>query len=148
MPVSGGLYNFLTQNPAAAGVQALLSKLPPIGGVAQFPVYFSRADKQPPTNYLVIHTVDAPPAAHSQDGPSALSDGEFQFDSCAPDQPTAQQLSNAVKAALANLSTALNEGTTIQFYQVVMDVDEPYELGGGGYVFRRLLRLRAFYTET
>jgi len=147
MPVLGGLYNFPTLNPAAAAVQALLSPLSPIGGVKQFPVYFSRADKQPPANYVVIHTVDAPPAAHSQDGPSGLQDGEFQFDSCAPDQPTAQQLSNAVKSALQNLSTALSDGTSIQFYEVVMDADEPYEVGGGGYVFRRLLRLKAFYTE-
>jgi hypothetical protein len=147
MPVAGGLYNFLTQNALAVAVQDLLSDLPPIGGVPQFPVYFSRADKQPPANYIVIHTIDAPPAAHSLDGPSALSEGEFQFDSCASDQPTAQQLSNAVKAALANFSGALSDGTTIQFFEVTMDADEPYEVGGGGYVFRRLLRLKAFYTE-
>jgi len=147
MPVSGGLYNFLTLNPAAAGVQALLSRLDPINGVPQFPVYLARADKQPPPNYLVIHTVDAPPAAHSQDGPSGLQDGEFQFDSCAPDQLTAQALSLAVKRALQGYSGALSDGTTIAFYEVAMDVDEPYEVGGGGYVFRRLLRLRAFYTE-
>jgi hypothetical protein len=147
MPVAGGLYNFLTQSPAAAGVQKLLSPLPSIGGVAQFAVYLSRADKQPPASYIVIHTPDAPPAAHSFDGPSGLSEGEFQFDSCAPDQLTAQQLSNAVKASLANFSGALSDGTTIAFFQVTMDADEPYEVGGGGYVFRRLLRLKAFYTE-
>ena len=147
MPVSSGLYNFLTQNPAAAGVQALLSTLPPINGVAQFPVYISRADKQPPVSYIVIHTVDAPPAAHSLNGPSGLSDGEFQFDSCGPDQLTAQALSLAVKNALEYLGGALSDGTTIQFYEVALDADEPYEVGGGSYVFRRCLRLRAFYTE-
>jgi hypothetical protein len=147
MPVAGGLYNFLTLSPAAAAVQAQLPSLPKINNVAQFPVYFSRADKQPPASYIVIHTVDAPPASHSMDGPSALSEGEFQFDSCAPDQPTAQALSLAVKEALQNFSGALSDGTTIQFYEVTMDADEPYEVGGGGYVFRRLLRLKAFYTE-
>jgi hypothetical protein len=147
MPVIGGVYNFLTQSPAAAGVQALLSPLAPIGGVPQFPVYFSRADKQPPANYIVIHTIDAPPAAHSQDGPSGLSDGEFQFDSCAPDQPTAQALSLAVKRALQSCSGALSDGSTIAFYKVTWDADEGYEQGGTGYVFKRVLRLMAFYTE-
>jgi hypothetical protein len=146
VPVSGGLYNFLTLSPAAAAVQALLSPLPPIDGVKQFPVYLSRADKQPPANYIVIHG-DTTPAAHSQDGPSGLQDGEFQFDSYAPDQLTAQQLSNAVKSATESLSTALSDGTVIQFYKITMDADEPYEQGGGGYVFRRVLKQRAFYTE-
>jgi hypothetical protein len=142
-----GLYQFLTQNPAAAAVQDLLSDLPPVDGVAQFPVYISRADKQPPANYIVMHGVDAPPAAHSMDGPSGLQDGEFQFDSCGPDQLTAQALSLAVKNTLQGYSGALTDGSTIQFYEVTMDSDEPYEVGGGGYVFRRLLRLKAFYTE-
>jgi hypothetical protein len=52
-----------------------------------------------------------------------------------------------VKSALQNLSTSLSDGTTIQFYEVAMDADEPYEVGGGGYVFKRLLKLRAFFTE-
>ena len=147
MPVLGGLYNFLTLNPAAIAVQNLLSPLPPIDGAKQFPVYFSRADKQPPANYLVLHIVEAPPAAHSQDGPSALQDGEFQFDSCAPDQPTAAALSVAVKRVLQDFSGALVDGTTIQFYKITWDADEGYEEGGTGYVFKHALRLRAFYTE-
>jgi hypothetical protein len=147
MPVANGLYNFLTQNAAAAAVQQLLSKLAPINSVPQFPVYLSRADKQPPANYIVIHTIDAPPAAHSQDGPSGLSDGEFQFDSFGPDEPTAQALSLAVKRALQDYSGALSDGSTIGFYKVTWDADEGYEQGGEGYVFRRALRLSAFYTE-
>jgi hypothetical protein len=147
MPVSSGLYNFLTQNAAAAAVQALLSGLPAVDGVPQFPVYFSRADKEPPLNYIVIHTVAAPPAAHSQDGPSGLSDGEFQFDSCGPDQLTAQALSLAVKRALQGYSGALSDGTTIDFCEVTWDADEGYEEGGSGYVFKHSLRLKAFYTE-
>lgn len=147
MPVAGGLYNFLTLNPAAAAVQALLSPLPKIGGVPQFPVYPVRADKQAPANYIVYHIIDAPPAAHSQDGPSGLSDGEFQFDSCAPDAQTAQALALAVKRALQGYSGALSDGSTIQFYEVTWDADEGYEQGGSGYVFKHTLRLKAFYTE-
>jgi hypothetical protein len=147
MSVASGLYNFLTQNAAAAAVQALLSPLPPIDGVPQFPVYLTRADKQPPLNYLVIHVIDDPPAAHSMDGPSGLSDGEFQFDSCGPDQATAQALALAVKRSLQNFSGALSDGTPITFYEVAMDGDAGYEQGGSGYVFKHVTRLRAFFTE-
>jgi hypothetical protein len=147
MPVAGGLYNFLTLSPAAAAVQALLSPLPQIGGVKQFPVYPVRADKEPPANYIVYHIIDAPPAAHSQDGPSGLSDGEFQFDSCAPDPRIAQALSLAVKRALQGYSGGFADGTTIQFYEVTWDADEGYEQGGSGYVYKHTLRLKAFYTE-
>jgi hypothetical protein len=146
VPVTLGLYNFLGFNPAAAAVQAMLASTS-IDGVAQWPIYFTKADKQPPNNFLVIHIVDAPPAAHSQDGPSGLSDGEFQFDSCAPDSPTAQALSLALKRSLQNFSGALSDGTTIQFYKVTWDDDEGYEQGGTGYIFTHALRLRAFYTE-
>jgi hypothetical protein len=146
MPVAGGLYNFLGFNPAAAAVQGMLASTL-IDGEAQWPIYFSRADKQPPNNFLVIHIVEAPPAAHSLQGPSGLSDGEFQFDSCAPDSPTAQALSLAVKRALEGFSGALADGTTIEFYKVTWDADEGYEEGGTGYIFKHALRLRAFYTE-
>jgi hypothetical protein len=150
MPVASGLYNFLTQNVAAAGVQALLSALAPIGGVAQFPVYISRADKEPPASYIVIHIVNAPPVAHSLAGPSTLQDGEFQFDSYGPDALSAQALSNAVKAALENFAGDLSDGSTFEVYEITWDADEGYEVGGGsgGYVFKHALRLQVFYSET
>jgi hypothetical protein len=143
MPVTVGIANLLTQN---AAVQGLLAK-DPAAGYEQYAIYFSRAPKQAPTPYLVLHGLDLPPAAHSMDGPSSLSDGEFQFDSYGPDSPTARQLSQTVRDALKNYSGGLNDRTTIQFYEVSMDGDDGYEIGGGGYVFRSVLRLRAFYTE-
>lgn len=141
MPVTVGIANALTQNPT---VQALLAKG---SGYSGYAVYFSLAAKGQQGSYLVLHGLDLPPAAHSMDGPSSLSDGEFQFDSYGKDQPTARQLSQAVRDALKNLSTTLSDGTSIQFYEIAMDSDDPYEIGDGGYVFRAVLRLRAFYTE-
>ena len=141
MPVTVGIANALTQNPA---VQALLAKGTGYSGYA---VYFSLAAKAAQTNYLVLHGLDLPPAAHSMAGPSGLIDGEFQFDSYGNDQPTARQLSQAVKNVLANLSGTLSDGTAIEFYEVSFDGDDPYEIGGGGYIYRAVLRLRAFYTE-
>jgi hypothetical protein len=147
MPVCGGLFNYLTQSqaPAAQAVQKLLA---PLQGANQFSVYLSSAGKQAPAPYVVLHLLDGPPAEHTQDGPSGLQDGRFQFDSYGPDQPTARKLSQAVRDALKSFSGALNDGTTIQFYEVAMDTDEGYEIGGTtGYLFKAVLQLRAFYTE-
>jgi hypothetical protein len=149
MAVTGGLFNYLTQSPAAGpvAVQKLLAPLPPVGATPQFSLYDSLASKQVPRPYAVLHIVDAPPAAHSLDGPSSLIDGEFQFDSYGDSQQSARQFSQAIRDALKNFSGALNDGTTIQFFEVSMDVDLPYELGGNGYLYRSMVRLRAFYTE-
>ncbi len=149
MPVLGGLFNYLTQSPAAAAVavQNLLAKLPPVGATPQYSVYFSLATKLAPRPYLVMHLLDGTPAEQAMTGASPLSDGEIQFDSYADDLLTARKLSQAVREALKNFAGALNDGTTIQFYEVSLDMDDAYDLGGGSYIFRCVLRLRAFYTE-
>ena len=141
MPVTVGIANALTQNPT---VQALLAKG---SGYSGYAVYFSLAAKGQQGSYLVLHGLDLPPAAHSMDGPSSLSDGEFQFDSYGKDQPTARQLSQAVRDALKNYSGVLVDGTSIQFYRVSLDIDDPYEIGGQGYIYRSVLRLESFFTE-
>lgn len=142
MPVTVGIAKQLT---AAAAVTSILAPDP--AGYNNFAVYFSLAKKQAPIPYLVIHALDLPPAEQTMDGASSLSDGEFQFDSYANDQPTARKLSQAVRDALKNFAGALSDATTIQFYEVSIDTDDPYEIGGVGYVFRSVLRLRAFFTE-
>ena len=141
MPVTVGIANALTQNPT---VQALLAKG---SGYSGYAVYFSLAAKGQQGSYLVLHGLDLPPAAHSMDGPSSLSDGEFQFDSYGKDQPTARKLSQAVRDALKNYSGVLVDGTSIQFYRVSLDIDDPYEIGGQGYIYRSVLRLESFFTE-
>jgi hypothetical protein len=142
MPVTVGIANLLTSN---AAVQAQLAK--DSAGYNKYAVWFGAAKKGAIPNYLVIHAVSVPPAEHSMDGPSSLSDGEFQFDSYGNDQPSARKLSQAVRDGLKNYSGGLSDGTTIQFYEVSLDTDDPYEVGGEGYVFRCVLRLRSFFTE-
>ena len=145
MPVTVGIANALTQNPT---VQALLAKG---SGYSGYAVYFSLAAKGQQgsylPSYLVIHAAGVPPAEHSMAGPSSLSDGEFQFDSYGKDQPTARKLSQAVRDALKNYSGVLVDGTSIQFYRVSLDIDDPYEIGGQGYIYRSVLRLESFFTE-
>lgn len=143
MPVTVGIANLLA---TTSSVQSLLAK--DAAGFEGYCIYFGAAKKSAAPSYLVIHGLDLPPAEHSMDGPSSLSDGEFQFDSYANDQPAARKLSQAVRDALKNYSGSLSDNTTIQFYKISLDVDDPYEIGGGGYVFRSLLRLKSFFTES
>ncbi len=134
-----------------AATPAIVALLAPAGSprpsAADNGIFISLALKQAQRPYLVLHMVDAPPAAGTLDGITALVDGEIQLDSYGDDPVSARQLSKAVKAAFANFSGALPDGTVIQFVDVTMDVDEPYEQGGGGYLYRSLLRLRGFYLE-
>ena len=133
---------------AAPSIIQFLGQRPPAGGnPADTGVFISLAVKQALRPYLVLHMISAPPAEATLDGISSLVQAEIQIDSYGDDPVTARQVSKAVKALLANFSGALNDGTTIQFTDVPMDADEPYETGGGGYLYRSLLRLEAFYTE-
>jgi hypothetical protein len=141
-----GLTSLLIAAPAAA-VNSLLAPAPaPPNTLA---IYINVAMKQSQRPYLVLNVVSAPPAEASLDGISALIDGEIQFDSYADTPQAAQQLSNAVRDYLMKTfnAGALPDKTTIQFVDVTMDHDEPYEQGGAGYIYRRLLRLQALYTE-
>jgi len=137
-----GLFSQLT-SPAAIAVQKALASPPELA------VFITAATKQPPRPFLVMNRVGAPPAGATQDGISQLIDGEVQFDSYADTPQAAETLSHAVRDYLMTTfnAGALPDGTTIQFVDVTMDHDEPYEEGGMGYLYRALLRLKAFYTE-
>jgi hypothetical protein len=136
-----GLYGLLAKTVA---VTSLLGK--PTGQDGP-PIYFGEAPKQPVVPFLVIHRITTLPAGETLDGVSDLIDGEIQFDSRAADQPAAQKLSRAVRDTLKNYGGALPDNTTIQFTEVAADFDDGFELGGQGYLFRCILRLKAFYTE-
>lgn len=145
MPVLLGLAKQIAATPAITSLLAPAGS--PRPSAADNGIFISLALKQAQRPYLVLHTVSAPPAAGTLDGITALVDGEIQLDSYGDDPVSARQLSTALKKTFANFSGALPDGTTVQFTDVTMDVDEPYEQGGGGYLYRSLLRLRAFYTE-
>jgi hypothetical protein len=111
--------------------------------------FFGAASKQPPARFIVINVLDAPPAATTLSQTTALIDGEFQFDSYAESQLVARQISETIRGLLIDLVGAtLPNGVTITFTENTVDRDLGYEIGAESYVFRSLLRLRAFYTET
>jgi hypothetical protein len=145
------LYTELTTGSASLAVQQALAQV----GAGSLPapagaVFISFADKVPTRPFLVMNLVAAPPAEATLDGISALIEGEIQFDSYADTPQQARTLSQAVKTFLmvTFLGGVLPDGTTIQFVDVTMDHDEPYEMGGVGYLYRCLLRLKAFYSES
>lgn len=133
-----GLY---TQLMNAAAVTSLLGSPPKVA------IFFGAAPKKPPQRFVVINILDAPPAAATLDGSSALIDGEFQFDSYAEDQMHARELCRAVKGAFLDYRGSLSDDTTIGFTEVTADRDAGYEVGGEGYIFRCMLRMKAMYTE-
>jgi hypothetical protein len=144
--IQEGLYAKVTQAPS---VQALLPTDPANGGasLAYQAVHFGRAPQQPARPFIVVHLVNAPPAEASLDGVSELIDGDIQFDSYADDALTARQVSRAVRDLFKNFAGSLSDGTFIQFVDVTADFDDTYQVGGVGYLFRSVIRLKALYTE-
>jgi hypothetical protein len=146
MAVLSGFYELLLATPAIASLLAPVQSNTPYTGV-----YFSLAAKGAPLPYVVIHTLNAPPAEKTQDGSSALIDGEFQFDSYADadsgGQLATRKISQALRDLLKDWSGPLPDGTNIQFAEIILDLDDPYEVGGRGYLNRSVLRLKTQHTE-
>lgn len=138
-----GLYEQLLASPA---VTAILAPTPSTNPQATG-VYFSLAAKLAPRPYIVIHIVHAPPAAGTLDLTTALIDARLQFDSYADDAITARKLSRAVRDLFKDFSGALPDGTTISFTELNTDMDDQFEVGGEGYLYRSLIDMSAFYTE-
>jgi hypothetical protein len=137
-----GLYAQLL-DASAATVQAALAK------PAADAIFIHLATKGCARPYLVLNVVGGPPAGATLDGISVLKDGEVQLDAYADTPQAARTLSNAVRTYLMTTfnNGVLPDGTQIQFVDVTIDEDQPYEEGGSGYLYRTLLRLHAFYTE-
>jgi hypothetical protein len=136
-----GLYEFLARTSAVASLLGSDASQAPA-------IYFTLAAKTPPRPFLVIHLVSAVPAATVLDfSTPSLMDGRIQFDSYADDPLTARQISQAVRLALQDYNGGLPDGTVWSAKGVNVDLDDPYEEGGIGYIFRAVLDLSAFYTE-
>lgn len=157
--IQEGLYNMLVN---ASAIQALLpSSGSPAVSQAYKCVHFVRAPKEPLTPFIIVHLPDVPPAeATLADGVSSLIEAMIQFDSYAPEKNgalLARQLSRAIRDLCVGNDTTpspynpgpgtLSDGTTISFCEVLADFDDNYEVGGTSFLFRSVLRLKAFYTE-
>src|SRR5579863_2305446 len=147
--IQAGLYTALINAPS---IQALMPKDSSGASLGKDCVHFVRAPKQPKLPCVVVHMINVPPADASLDGVvTNLIDGEFQFDSYADEASNgalaARQLNRAVRELLQDFDGTFTDGTVIRFYDVSSDFDDNYEEGGTGFLFRSVLRLKAFYTE-
>lgn len=110
-------------------------------------VYISMAEREARRPYIVCYRIDAPPAGVTLDGSSALKDGLFQFDCFADTQIDAEKLAKIVEASLEDYGGSLPDGSDIQFIETQNCGDDAYEIGGSSFVFRSVLRMKAFFTE-
>ena len=144
--IVSGLYSSICNAPsliALLGPPSSTANNQPIANS----VFFGNAPKTPPKRFLILNIIDELPAGQTLDGPSALIDGELQFDAYSESQLTSQKITKAVLLLFKNWAGALSDGSTIQFTEITMHRDAPYELGGEGYLYRSTLRMRAMFTE-
>lgn len=139
--ISEGLYQAMA---AAPSIEAVVAK--DVNG--QYAIYFGQAPPLAPRPYVVITIASARPAEHTLSGHSGLIYGRLQFDSYADgDQSTVQLTANAVRNYWVDYKGVLPDGTAIQFGVINADRDMPYEEGGIGYIYRRMLDISAFWTD-
>jgi len=142
-----GIYEEMVSTPSPMPTQ-LAALQAALASPASAAIFMSLAVKGAPRPFLVLNLVAGPPAEASLDGISALREGEVQFDAYADSQQAARGLLDAVRDfwMLGFVTGTLPDGTAADFVDVTVDQDEPYELGGEGYIHRALLRLKALWT--
>lgn len=137
------------------GLQQYLQAAPTVRSLVAKRVYAVLMKKGVQLPAVVYSTVASVPIA-SLDGDNPTESKRFQFDSYAEDYVTSVILSNAIRSLLVPKSdfsgTAqsttynLPDGTVVQGALVHEDHDFPFEVGEGGYIFRRLLDVQLIYT--
>jgi hypothetical protein len=127
--------------------------------------YYSFLGKNDPTPGIVLDRLKSPDAEDTLDprtaAPGAIIQGFFQFGSVAQNDPknpvnasgylSAALLSQALRRQLegmANGNSALPDGTLIKDLWIVDEYDAHYEVGGMGYLFRRILHIGTLFQET
>lgn len=159
--IESGLSNWALAN---AAIQAKLGQSPT--DVAQktwSAVYFSFLPKAPTLPALLIDRISSREAVDTLDrrSPAAtLIEGRFQFGSCANDAAanpanpsgylSARELSRVVREQVLGLATgnaALPDGTIIADLWIVDEFDGHFEVGGLGYMYRRVLQVGMLFEE-
>lgn len=167
--IESGLSNFALTN---AVIMALLGQsaaereaTPP----AYSAFYFSFLPKGGTLPAILLDRLKSEDPADTLDrrtnAPGAMVEARFQFGSVAQDQegmlnpnPASPSgylstllLSHALRAELLNLATGngiLPDGTLIKDLWILDEYDAHYELGGQGYLYRRVLQVGMLFQET
>jgi hypothetical protein len=131
-----GLYELITQN---AGVSALVSNR----------IYFILQPKGTSVPSIVLSII-ATGDTYSFKGASGLRAALIQVDAYASNYYDARATSRAVRLLLENYAGNLPDAdaTSVLGCVVEKDWDMPYEEGQKGFVYRALLEVRMFYSDT
>lgn len=130
--IEAGLFDLLKND---SGVSAL------VGGN----IFFALLGKGVTQGIVISRITGAPDS--TLDGTCDLVMARFQFDSYSPAYLTAVGISKAVRKALQDFSGSMLGGTVAQTIEVNLEMDMPFEVGGTGYLFRRLLDLTIAFKE-
>jgi len=160
--IESGLSNFALTNVAimAALGNADSKRVAPFAAF-----YFSVLAKEAVLPGIILDRLKSPEAADTLDArnalPGALIEGIFQFGSVANDNAqnplspsgylSACFLSRALRRQLTGLATgnaALPDGTIVKDVYGWDEFDAHYEVGGLGYLFRRVLQVTICFQET
>jgi hypothetical protein len=160
--IESGLYSFVLGN-AASSFPPNAAMAPLLG--AGSPFFFSYLPPNAPTPAVILDRLKSPDAEDTLDArtpaPGTLIEGHFQFGSVAQDNAknpanssgylSACLLSQALRRQLTGLATgdaALPDGTLIKNVYDWDEFDAHYEVGGTGYMFRRILLVTLLFQET
>lgn len=152
--IESGLYTWATSNPA---LQPLLGQSAADKSAQIWTAFnFSFLPKDPTLPGIVLDRLKAEEAGDTLDprtaAPGTMIIAKFQFGSVAQDSPgnpvnpsgylSAALLSQALRLQIMGLATGravLPDGTMIQDVRIDDEFDAHFELGGQGYVYRRML---------
>ena len=140
-----GLYQFLNHDSTIAGLTQgrIYGVMIPAKASGIYP--------------CIVHLMVASDPIESLDGDNPTETRRFQFDCYGRTRKESRLLSRAVRSLLVpksdgsgstpTVSYDLPDGTHVQSARLHIDQDLPFEVGGGGYVFRALLDIELTYSS-
>jgi hypothetical protein len=124
---------------------------PPSGGVVSWVsgrVFWGRTPDNVTLPAIVMTVVTTSDLGYTYQGASGLRKKMIQFDSYATKYTDAVKVSDAIRSLLQSYSGILPDGTSVNGCVVVGDRDMGLEPGTTGFVYRRMLEVDCYYTET
>lgn len=160
--IESGIYTYITTN---APLQVLLGQSLQEKTTGSFTaMYFSFLPKEPTLPGIVVDRLQSAEEDDTLDPrtsmPGAMLEAKFQFGCIAQDARTnpanfsgylsAAQLAQQLRYQLMALATGvavLPDGSAVKDVRIDDEFDAHFEIGGAGYVYRRMLIVTIFYVE-
>jgi hypothetical protein len=163
--IESGLSNFALSNAAITALLGQSAQEKEATPPAYSAFYFSFLPKGGTLPAIVLDRLKSEDADDTLDArtaaPGVMIEARFQLGSVADDVATnpaspsgylsACLLSQALRRQLMSLATGngiLPDGTLVKDLWIIDEYDAHYELGGQGYLFRRVLQIGMLFQET